>query len=128
MLVKLIHLVLSKTRVTVVNVTEPPLRGVGSCGDGHFLNLFHYEVSYNGTDWRTQRTSKDLFVMGIVVFEVVVIENKFHDVADGLFLEAWFSIRDPKQESGHAKFSSARARRAVFESRVLTLFFQLMKA
>ena len=76
MLVKLIHLVLSKARVTIVNVTEPPLSGVGSCGDGSFLNLFHCEVSYNGTDWGTHRTSKDLFVMDGVVFEVVVIENK----------------------------------------------------
>ena len=74
---KLIHLVLSKTHVAVINVTEPSLRGVGSCGDGRFLNLFHYEVSYNGTDWRTHRTSKDFFVMGVVVFEEVVIENKF---------------------------------------------------
>ena len=73
---KLIHLVPSKSRVTVVNVTEPPLRGVGSCGDGSFLNLFHYEVGYNGTDWGTHYTSKDLFVIDGVVFEVVVIENK----------------------------------------------------
>ena len=62
---------------TAVGATEPPLRGVGSCGDGRFLNLFHYEVSYNRTDWRTHHTSKDLFVMGVVVVEVVVIENKF---------------------------------------------------
>ena len=73
---KLIHLIISKTRVTVVNVTEPPLIGVGSCGDGSFLNLFHYEIGYHGTDWGTHRTSKDLFVMGGVVFEIVVIENK----------------------------------------------------
>ena len=44
---------------------------------GPFLNLFHYEISYNGTDWRTHGTSKDLFVMDVVVFEVVVIENTF---------------------------------------------------
>ena len=76
MLAKLIHLVLSKTRVTVVNVTEPPLSGVRSCGDGSFLNLFHYEVGYNGTDCGTHRTPKDLFVMDGVVFEVVAIDNK----------------------------------------------------
>ena len=76
MLVKLIHLVLSKARVTIVNVTEPPPRGLESCGDGTFLNLFHYEVSYNWSDWRTHRTSKDLLVMDGVVFEEVVIENK----------------------------------------------------
>ena len=73
---KFINLVLSKTSVTVVNVMEPPLRGVGSCGDGSFLNLFHYEVGYNGTYWGTHRTSKDLFVIDVVVFELVVIENK----------------------------------------------------
>ena len=77
MLVKLIHLVLFKTRVAIVNVTEPPLRGVGSCGDGSFFNLFHYEVCYNGTDRGTHRASKDLFVLGSVVLEVVVIESKF---------------------------------------------------
>ena len=74
---KLIHLVLSETRVTVVHITEPPLRGLWSCGDGSFLNLFHYKVGYYGTDWGTHRTPKDLFVMDVVVFEVVVIENKF---------------------------------------------------
>ena len=74
---KLIHLVLFKARVAIVNVTEPPLRGVRSCGDVSFLDLFHYEVCYNGTDRGTHRVSKDLFVMDGVVFEVVVIENKF---------------------------------------------------
>ena len=74
---KLIHLVLSETRVTVVHITEPSLREVWSCGDGSFLNLFHFEVGYNGTDWGTHRTSKDLFVMDLVVFEVIVIVNKF---------------------------------------------------
>jgi len=86
MLVKLIHLVFSKTRVTVINVTEPPLSEVESCGDGSFSNLFYYDVGYNGTDWRAPRTSKDLFVMDVVVFEVVVIGNKIlppHDVAEG---------------------------------------------
>ena len=73
MLVKLIHLVLSKTRVTVVNVTEPPLRGVGSCGDGSFLDLFHYDVGYNRTDWGTDRTSKNLFVVVAIIFEVIVV-------------------------------------------------------
>ena len=76
MLVKLIHLVLFEARVTIVNLTEPQFRGVGSCGDGSFLKLFHYKFSYNETDWGTHRTSKDLFVMGVVVFEVVVIEKK----------------------------------------------------
>ena len=65
---KLIHLVLFKTRVAIVNVTEPPRRGVGSCGDGSYLNLFHYEVCYNGTDRGTHRASKDL--LDGVVFEV----------------------------------------------------------
>jgi len=37
--VKIIHFVLFETRVAIVNVTEPPLRGLGSCGDGSFLNL-----------------------------------------------------------------------------------------
>ena len=74
---KLVHLVLFKTRVAIVNVTEPPLRGVGSCGDGSFLNLFHYEVCYNGTDRGTHSAFKDFLVMDGVVLDVVVIENKF---------------------------------------------------
>ena len=80
---------------------------------------------------------------------VVGHEANFHE---RLFLEAWFSIRDPQSGNDHitipevykslarakvsryvfkkvhAEYSSACARRAVFESRVLTLFFQLMKA
>ena len=78
MLVKIIHMVLTKTRVTVVNVTEPPLRGGGGWGTvyGSFLNHSHYEAGYNRSDWGTILHPKDLFIMDVVVFEVVVIENK----------------------------------------------------
>ena len=75
---------------------------------------------------------------------VVGHEAYFHE---RFFLEVWFSIRDPQSGNDHIavpklqvsgtrislalrfsrnftrNFSSARARRAVFESRVLTLFF-----
>ena len=42
-------------------------------------------VGYDVIDWLTRQTSKDLFVMGVVVVEVIVIENKIyqlHDVAN----------------------------------------------
>ena len=65
------------------------------CGDGSSLYLFHYEVGYNGTDWGTHRTSKDLFVMGVVVFEAVVIETNPNSVMMLLFLCSTMTPRSP---------------------------------
>ena len=62
--------------MTVVRVAEPSLRGVMSCGDCNFFNLLHYKVSYDRADWVAHRTSKDLFVVDVII-EIVFLENKF---------------------------------------------------
>ena len=71
MLVKLIHLFLSKARVTIVNVTEAPLKGWGAVAMA-VSSIFITRSAIKGT----HRTSQDFFVIEDVVFEEVVIENK----------------------------------------------------
>ena len=77
MLMKLIYMFLFEARVAVIHVAEPPLRRVTSFGDHNFFNLLHYKVSYNRADRGAHHTSKDLFLVYIIMFEVVLLKNKF---------------------------------------------------
>ena len=77
MLMKLIYVFPFEACVTVVHVAEPPLRRVMSCNDRNFFNILHYKVGHDMANWGTHRTSKDLFVVDVIVFENVFLENKF---------------------------------------------------
>lgn len=75
MLVKLIHLFLSKARVTIVNVTEPSLKGWGAVAMA-VSSIFITRSAITGLIGEPIAHPKIFFVIEDVVFEEVVIENK----------------------------------------------------
>jgi len=76
MKMKLIYVIPFHTSVTVVDITEPPFRGMRSCGHSGFFNFCHYKVSQHGADRRAHGTSEDFSGMDVIVFEIIVIEEK----------------------------------------------------